>query len=270
MEDFGYSKEKEEGRTSQVARKAFLIGATLFSIACFIYITISAYYFFSQDAGNIQTIHAQADPIKIVESNEPTGETSMQIDNSIYEDIFGTRKKEKTVKVVENAQPALPPKKEELVEKELSKPAQTIINKDNTQFVTSSSNQAKKPPQSGKIIVYSDGDIKNTKNLLDDKITEKTVEKKDKIKDQKRHIKVQIAALTSKKSAEEYFSKLQKQTPNLFDNLKSYVEEVDLGKRGIFYRVQVGNFFDQVKAESFCRKYISQAHKSKADCIVVE
>ena len=45
---------------------------------------------------------------------------------------------------------------------------------------------------------------------------------------------------------------------------------MNLGKKGIFFRLQIGNFSDQVEAEGFCKKYILQMQKAKADCIVVE
>jgi hypothetical protein len=45
---------------------------------------------------------------------------------------------------------------------------------------------------------------------------------------------------------------------------------VSLGKRGIFYRLQIGEFFNQIEAEEFCGKYVAQTKKSRADCIVVE
>ena len=242
MEDFGYSKQKEENYTSSLIRRAFLIGATLFSIACFIYITISAYYFFSQDANNIETIHAQSTPIKIVENSEITpSDEAIQIDNSIYEDIFGTRKQSTPI-IIKAVQPAIAPKEEieKFVEKDLKKTTE---------------------PQ--KIIVYTDTKPQAEQVSLNEKPQKPT-------RKSQRTVKVQIAALTSKKSANEYFKTLQNQYPSLFDELESFVQEVDLGKRGIFYRVQIGNFFDQLKAEKFCKAYITKTHKSKADCIVVE
>ncbi len=250
MEDFGYSKEQEENYTSRLIRKAFLIGATLFSIACFVYITISAYFFFSNDTANIATIKGPTEPIKIIETNEMTPkEDAMQIDSSIYEDIFGTRKKTET-KVIKTIEPALPPKIEE----------PKISEKNITKIGEKLQTQTK---EEEKIIVYDSNKPNDSKVLLNNK---NNVARKN----QAHSIKVQIAALTSEKAANQYFKTLQNQYSSLFDGLDSYVQEVDLGKRGKFYRVQVGDFFDQVKAEQFCARYIAKTHKSKADCIVVE
>jgi hypothetical protein len=82
--------------------------------------------------------------------------------------------------------------------------------------------------------------------------------------------RVQVAALSSKNSAVEYWSRLKKSYPSLLSNLNYFTSEVNLGKKGTFYRLQIGNFKNQVDAEEFCRKFISQSGKSKADCIIVE
>jgi hypothetical protein len=76
--------------------------------------------------------------------------------------------------------------------------------------------------------------------------------------------------MTSKAASKEYWRRLNKLYPKLFTNLKSFTQEVDLQKRGIFYRLQVGDFYNQIDAEEFCNRYIMQAQKSRADCIVVE
>lgn len=270
MEDFGYSKQQDESAASSVIKRAFLVGATLFSVACFIYVTINAYYFFSQGGNaNIETIKAEADPIKVIETEHASDDDAMKIDNSIYEDIFGNRKyaKEKEVKIRESASPAVPPKAQVEV-------ADKKSVKDSAQTMASAANR--------KIIVYSDAPQEKDNNvLLERPKAEKATAKPPTANElagvaakpalaNKKYIKVQIAALTSKKAAEEYWDRLRGLYPSLFSGLKSFVEQVDLGKRGIFYRLQIGNFFDQVRAEEFCNRYVAQTQKSKADCIVVE
>ncbi len=279
MEDFGYSKHKEESASSGLVKRAFLIGATLFSVACFLYVTINAYYFFSQDGGNanIETIKAEADPIKVVESDHADAGDAMKIDNSIYEDIFGNRKrsKEKEIKIMESSSPALPPKAHpEIAEKK------SITN--NGKFVTSSQDQSASANKNkaGQIIVYSDAPQEKDNNVLLERpkaVATKAILSEPAVavtakpaSTGKKYIRVQIAALTSKKIADEYSDRLQRLYPGLFSGLKSFIEQVDLGKRGIFYRLQVGNFYDQVRAEEFCNRYVGQTQKSKADCIVVE
>ena len=290
MEDFGYSKQQEESATNSIIKRAFLIGATLFSIACFVYVTINAYYFVYQDGdANVETIKADADPIKVVEQEEVADGDKMHIDSTVYEDIFGNKKyaKEKEVHIRESSAPALPPKNydDQLAD------ASALKKSDNKQFVTSAQNGAKATApnanaaaknKSGQIIVYSENSVAEDKSLLpavpktNAQVVKSAVDsaaaaKQAALKNSgKKYIRVQIAALTSRDTADEYWDKLQRLHPGLFSGLKSVIEQVDLGKRGIFYRLQVGSFFDQVKAEEFCNRYVAQTQKSKADCIVVE
>ena len=76
--------------------------------------------------------------------------------------------------------------------------------------------------------------------------------------------------MTSVKSAEDYWVKLNEAYSRLLSSLDPYIEEVDLGKRGTFYRLQVGTFYNQIEAEEFCNKYVAKTHKTRADCIIVE
>ncbi len=285
MEDFGYSKQQEENAASSLVKRAFLVGATLFSVACFIYVTINAYYYFSQESNaNVETIKAEANPLKVAEEiHEDEGE-AIKMNNSIYEDIFGNKKyaKEKEIKVMESATPALPPKDQAIVAEGGGR-----SGAQNTQFVTSENNNSKNkaaPNKNGQIIVYSD-----TAPEPDNKVLAAATEKNKRAPATQpaspaelasaiakpssataKKVKVQIAALTSKTAADDYWDKLQHLHPKLFSGLKAFVEQVNLGKRGTFYRLQIGNFFDQVRAEEFCNKYVSQTQKNRADCIVVE
>jgi hypothetical protein len=240
MEDFGYSKQQQENYFTSIVKKALMLAAGLFSIFFFLYITLSAYNYFLQNNEEIRTIEPQITQIKFIENSSPEQENSMQIDSSIYEDIFGTRKKDKNQKIKlreTTAAPAPPkPKQEEVV------PEKKVVE-----------------TQPEKIIVYSQDKIKEEAQvILDDKTPKK------------RRIRVQIAAMTSKNAAQNFSQNLEKQHSEIFSNLKSFVQEVDLGKRGIFYRVQIGDFYDQIRAENFCKKYIAKTAKSKSDCIVVE
>lgn len=269
MEDFGYSRKEEESAASSLIKRAFLIGATLFSVACFIYVTINAYYYFSQDGNtNIETIKASVDVIKVVETaSNSDGEEGIKIDNSIYEDIFGNRKhaRDKDVKIRESASPALPPKNDE-EEKIVSSNKSVAASKDKSDQIIVYSDSA---PEKDHNILLEDPksrkDVKNNPQAMQNQAVNSNAKSRD-----KKHIRVQIAALTSKKSAEEYWDRLQNGNSGLLSGLKGFVEQVDLGKRGIFYRLQIGNFFDQVRAEEFCNRYVVQTRKSKADCIVVE
>ncbi len=253
MEDFGYSKEQDENYLAKLFKRAFMLGATLFSIFCFIYITHSAVNYFSQNRGEVKIIEASVDPIKIIETAEIQNQNSLQIDSSIYEDIFGNKKKNhEEITVKKLVLPELPPKEN--------------IKTGNIQTKIEST----KDNSNQKIIIYQEQEIQNQPKVLlsqenKTKTASKNIDKKG-----KNYIRVQLAAMTSKQAAYKYFQDVKNKNSELFYGLEDFIQEVDLGKRGIFYRVQVGNFYDQIRAESFCKKYITQTSKNKADCIIVE
>jgi cell division septation protein DedD len=230
MEDFGYSKE-DQSKTEAIIKRAFMIGATLFSVACFIYITVNAYYFVYNDKNkNIDTIKAPVDPMKVV-MQEVIQDGSYE--GSIYEDIFNKEKPDVKIKSIQK--PITPPSSEVGI----IKPVKNI--------------------QTKPIIVFNK-----------DSETEKKPVIVSVQKVQKRQIRVQISALASKDSAKNYWKNLNKDNSQLVSGLQYFIEEADLGKRGIFYRLQIGNFSDQIRAEEFCDKYVSQTGRARADCIIVE
>jgi len=233
MEDFGFERDDSRDSFSGLTRKIALIMATILSVGCFLYITISAYDFFYKDKNsNIEIISAKKGPIKVIASNNEKSQEEVTIDRTIYEDIFGNNQEEKKQvhvnKVKNSPKPALPPKKKK--EEKIAKPKPTP--KPETKEI--SQPQTIKP------------------------------------KSNKRAVRVQVAAMTSKENAENAWQKLSNAYNNLFFGLKPYIQRVDLGKRGIFYRLQIGNFFNQVEAENFCEKYIRQSKKNSSDCIIVE
>jgi len=271
MEDFGYQKDGEQNKVPAPIKKVFLIGATIVSIACFIYITISAYYFVYEDNNNsdIETIKAPEGPIKVIEDKQQAANSdNTQIDRTIYEDIFGNKKNAAKIvnpKIRNAPEPAIPPKIN------IQEPDRRLIKDEATKAA-----EVKKPAQNNdKIVVYSDQNKQEkpstdllTKQNGETKNAETAV--KAAVQNKKRAVRVQVAAMTSKAAAEEYWDKLNHLYPSLFSGLKSFSEEVNLGKRGIFFRLQIGNFFNQVDAEEFCTRYVAQAKKTRADCIVVE
>lgn len=254
MEDFGYKKIDDKTEMPGAAKRFLLGFATLFSIAVFIYITISAYYFVYQDKNSdIETIHSPEGPIKVTEAEEDTG---IKVDHDIYEDIFGSKKgslANRNVKVRDRVEPALP--KKEVVKKEENK--KEVITNDE------------------KVAIYS-AEKKETQKEVLNKVgleTEKrdnTAQAVKKKSAEKRMLRVQIAAMSSREAAIDQWEKLNSNYRSIFSDLKPYVEKVDLGKRGVFHRLQIGNFPDQISAEKFCSRYLSQTGKSSADCIIVE
>lgn len=305
MEDFGYQKDNDEKQSSNINRQIFLAVATIISLSLFVYITITAYHFVYQNDENVELIKAQQVPIRISseESEENKNDPQAKIDRNIYEDIFGNKKeagKIDNTKVINTPETALPPKKE--IEKN-SEPKNANLNTNqaspsptnpsianpndiNANNSPSASNNAIAKNQP--FVIGSNPSSQNTpnnKNLVSNDITSnpnssnklttefdndpKTQNQEDN-QQRKKYIRVQIAAMSSKELAEDQWKRLLRTHPNLFVNLRSAIQKVDLGKRGIFYRLQIGEFFNQIEAENFCQKYIAQVQKTRADCIVVE
>jgi hypothetical protein len=267
-EDFGYIKEEEQSNTSIIVKKCILAGTVIFSVLCFIYISMNAYHFIYNDSGNdIKTIKSPEGPIKVTEdgSAAPTDVTTISdMDKAVYENIVGNKKesleKGKTVKMPEKPMVA-PSNLADRNKKEINtnKPAT------NDRVIVYDANSRTKNQVAKESAVSQDQVPTATKNNV--KIDTKTAAKTENKNSRNR---VQLAAMNSQKSAGDYWTKLNKDYPKLFAGLKSYVQEVNLGQRGMFYRLQVGGFYSQVEAENFCLKFISQSGKTKADCIVVE
>ncbi len=254
MDDFGYKKNAEKTEVAGAARKVMLACATMFSLAVFIYITISAYYFVYQDKeSDIETIKSPEGPIKIVE--EEPQEEGIKVDHAIYEDIFGNKRgtqSAKSVKIRSYPEPAIPQKKEQKAEF-----SEQPIKQNKDDRIAVYSEKTEQPKQ----ILKSENDVEKRDNTA--------AAEKPRV-GQKRAIRVQIAAMSSRDSAMEQWQKINNQYPSVFSGLKPFVEKVDLGKRGVFYRLQIGNFSNQVSAEKFCSNYVAHTHKSSADCIIVE
>jgi hypothetical protein len=280
MEDFGYLKD-DNNKSSVIIKKAAMIGATLFSISCFIYVTISAYNFIRMDEKNrvIEVIKSPEEPIKVVEeykydeiNNQNNG---VKIDKEIYEDIFGNKKEAlssnpKHIRMQE--EPASPP----IIEQQFQDDDEELEDLKDQKIEKSkpvSTGQISKAPvndQNNKIIVFSQNNEqnKNDKILLGQTPERNQLNTNNQHK--KRMVRVQIAAFNSKKLSKEYWQKINHDYDNLFSGLRYYIEEADLGKKGIFYRLQIGNFINQIEAENFCNRFVLQAKKTRSDCIIVE
>ena len=248
MEDFGYLKYEEQSKTGTFIKKGLIIGAVILSLFCFGYITISAYYFvYHEEDGNIKVIKSPKRPIKIVKDKNDSNIIIKNLDKTVYENIVNGKKEslyKEDIKIVQT-------------------PANSIVkNTSKSDLIKHSriidSDKNKELPPSNKFVAKD-----QTKVIEDDS---EYIEKAGVPIN-----RVQIAALSSRESVKEYWSKLKKEYPKLFSKeLKPYVKRVDLGKKGIFYRLQIGNFNNQVDAENFCIEFINKAQKNKVDCIIVE
>ncbi|MDA0902344.1 MAG: SPOR domain-containing protein [Proteobacteria bacterium] len=260
MEDFGYLKYEEQGKASTIIKKGLLIGAVLLSIFCFGYITISAYYFvYHEEDSDIRIIKAAKEVIKTKPANSGSDMVIKDMDKVVYENIAGSKKESlqtEDIKIVETPQNTIKPKPETTRSGTIQH--SRIIQSDNKEEEIDLGKEAASDPTPQKL-VRPNAQTNITKN--------EEVKKKPSAPVNR----VQIAALSSNKAANEYWSNLKKEYPKLFSSdLQPFVQKIDLGKKGIFYRLQIGDFDSQVAAEDFCIEFINKAQKNKVDCIIVE
>ena len=77
---------------------------------------------------------------------------------------------------------------------------------------------------------------------------------------------VQLASLRARAGTRPAWVRLQRAHPMLLGDRELAVQEVDLGERGIFYRVQAGFFPDRAGASDLCRALKAR----QQDCLVVK
>jgi len=272
MEDFGYKKTNEPERNPLFAKKIFLISATLLSLSAFIYISINAYYFINQGNLNkeIETIKGPDAPIKVYEGGDYNDKNNERIVNrSIYDDIFGNRKdaSKEEIKINKNQEPAYPPSnyKNPIIENNIKE------NFDDTENLVKKIDEISNE-KIEKTLDYNKK-VAEEERIEKVKETPKAIEVVVKTQPAPRKrsgIRVQISAMSSKENCEEYWKKISRLHPEIFSGTKYFIEEVNLGRRGVFFRLQIGEFFNQIDAEEFCTRFVSKAQKTRSDCIVVE
>ncbi len=82
-------------------------------------------------------------------------------------------------------------------------------------------------------------------------------------------IRIQVGALRTRDFANDYINELVNRYPSLFKSLTSYVEKIDLNEKGIFYRVQFGDFTEKSAAKDVCQDYIKVSNGKLSSCILV-
>jgi cell division septation protein DedD len=77
---------------------------------------------------------------------------------------------------------------------------------------------------------------------------------------------VQLAALRARDGGRPAWARLQKAHPALLGDRELAIQQVDLGDRGIFYRVQAGFFAERAGARDLCNALKARGQ----DCLVVK
>lgn len=243
-DDYGYMIKKEKNNNSIFNKKPVKITLFLLSIMIFVLITISAKYFSKTGESNrIKIIKAADREIKIRINDSDI--KIKNIDKSIYDNIVSGENNaaQEDVTIIKNSKTAK-------IDKE-------FLNE---------STKIKKIDQSRKNLI-----VDSIVNDEDEVLEYKNISEIDNFKkSKKRYSRVQLIALKSSKLAYDYWIKMSKNYPSLFLNLKYYIQTANLGNRGTFYRLQIGDFKNQNDAEEFCLQFIATAKKKKSDCIIVE
>lgn len=65
---------------------------------------------------------------------------------------------------------------------------------------------------------------------------------------------VHLASYRSRKNASRGWTQIKRTNKKLLGNLDHQIVEVNLGKKGIYYRLKAGPFVDNAKAKDICRK----------------
>ncbi|MDR1494651.1 MAG: SPOR domain-containing protein [Rickettsiales bacterium] len=81
--------------------------------------------------------------------------------------------------------------------------------------------------------------------------------------------RVQLVALRSGQQATNYVSRTRKLYKDMLKNLNVFVDELNLGEKGVFYRVQIGKFGTQEAALGFCENLMRRSADGSVNCILV-
>lgn len=232
-EDFYYSKDSLKNFITKITAKTTIIIIAIFSILLFFYITTNAYYFSYEEKGN--NIKIIKSPVKIIKTNVKNNYRKIDnIDKMIYRNLVGNideKTQKKKIKTIDNVQtPLYQEKNQPVIIKNKTKEKKIVKIKKSQKELT---------------------EIKenNTKEI---------------------GLKVQIAAMGSRQSAQRYWKYILKHNKKLVKNYDKYITKIDLGKRGIFYRLQIGNFATSDIAKDFCQEFIAKNNKGESDCIILD
>lgn len=78
--------------------------------------------------------------------------------------------------------------------------------------------------------------------------------------------RVQLASFSAENTAKKALKILQDKFPKLLDGRQGNIEYVDLGKKGIFYRLQLSPFNRKSDAQEYCRKL----QQNNQNCYVIK
>lgn len=234
-------------------RKNFLIILSLVVVVVFIFIIFKSY--------KIAKTRNKIDELPIIESNvelikikQETRELETET-NSFYDNFKNNERDNTIINVV----------REE--DDDEIKPLDDSVNLEN---------KINKIVNNSAEYITKDNQVENIKEVI---VNEKNEEEKKSLEDNdiKKNIndgnfyKAQLIALKNKQQAEIFVEKTRKRCGDILKGLELFITEINLDKKGIFYRVQVGKFNTKEEANNFCENYkrLSMS-RDLISCIVVK
>lgn len=243
-----------------INQKNILLSITLFFVAVFVFIIVKSY--------KIAKIRENIDDLPIIKSNNEILKIKrevkeLKIDINSFYDSFNDNKED--IKIIEKDNDMTAIGDNFVLEKKINK----IINSKNNNHEN---------------IDYNNQNINNNKKIKKIETTstkkQKDISYNGKINDNSKTInndnisnnyyKVQLIALKNKQQADIFIEKTKKKYSDLLKNLNIFITEINLNEKGIFYRVQIGNFNTRGEAINFCKNYIKYDNKNLTNCIIVK
>jgi outer membrane biosynthesis protein TonB len=73
-------------------------------------------------------------------------------------------------------------------------------------------------------------------------------------------VEVRLASVRTPESAREEWARLKRENADLLGNLRANAVPIDLGEKGVYYRIQAGPFADAATAERLCAELKKRNH----------
>lgn len=218
-------------------------------------------------------IKADNFPVKI-KPEDPGGMVVANMDKTVYDNFSGNADSlQKTAKIL--------PAPEEPVDRVLIVTDNESVEVDNNQesprlMAGYAVTEVVTPPQDNVIALHEavkegSGDAirpltESDLKLIPDQVVNKKAKEKEESKIvQSEGYKIQLAAFKSEKDAAVAWEKIQKSHMDILGTLQYHIERKEVGKKGVFYRLQAGMIAKESEARLLCKK-LSEV---KQGCFVV-
>ena len=246
-------------------KKYIVFALSIFIIMLFIFIILKSYkiYKIKNNVNNLPIIRSDVEIIKIKKDNRELKEIEV---NSFYkteeidESNFEKHNLDNTINDIVTTSAVEEITKQKTADKE-------FVEEKKDDFLDLVDDNTITYDVATQKYVQAPVETSNIKELVvNEKQEENNIEKKDV---DNRFFKAQLIALRNQQQADNFINETRKKYTNILKNLNIFTVKIDLKEKGIFYRVQVGNFNTKEDAKKFCEEYVRIANKNLTNCIVV-